>query len=174
MVTYLTLATALVTGCGADTEPASQPADQQVRTVVQRFGTASARRDVEAICRDLLSRRLVRSVESIGLPCETAMLKGLADVRDPTLRVLSVSVSGDRASALVRSRAEGQSVSEDRIELVREDDEWRIASLAAGGGGGAETTRTVTTPRRTVTTPTRTVTTPTRTVTTPRRRLPAP
>ncbi len=173
-----------VAGCGADTEPNARPDADQVRDVVQRFGQASARRDAATICRDLLADRLVESVERIGLPCESALKRGLADVRQPSLRVLSVEVDGDRATALVRSGAAGQPTSEDRMVLVRQDAAWRILSLDGGEPARTttsttptvttKTTRPPTATMRTATTrtattrtaTTRTATTPTRTTTT--------
>lgn len=151
-------------GCGADTEPSARPDADQVRDVVQRFGQASARKDAETICRDLLADRLVQSVERIGLPCESALKRGLADVRQPSLRVLEVDVNGDRATALVRSSAAGQPTSEDRMGLVRQAGEWRILSL--DGGESARTTTSTTPTITTQTTRPRTTTAPTRTTAT--------
>jgi hypothetical protein len=54
----------------------------------------------------------------------------LRDVRNPTLQVLHVDLSGKRASALVRSTATGQPPSTDTLELVREKGGWRVGSLA--------------------------------------------
>ena len=40
-----------------------------------------------------------------------------------------VTVKGKRATAEVRSSAEGQAPSKDTVELERTDDGWRISSL---------------------------------------------
>jgi hypothetical protein len=142
---------AAVAGCGADEEgTASLPEDQQVRAVVARFGVATRARDYQAICDRLLADELVRSVEAVGLPCESALQRGLSDVRDPRLRITQVSVSRGRALVSVHSTAAGQPPSDDALQLVKQGDEWRIASLAVPSGGGAAT---ATTPPATATTP---------------------
>jgi len=134
------VATGLVvaTGCGADTEGPS--ADQQVRDVVTKFGVASRDKDYQTICDDLLADELVAKVEAIGLPCESALQRGLADVRDPRLVIRQISLSGARALVSVHSTAVGQPPSDDAIQLVRENGEWRIASLAEPSSRASSTT----------------------------------
>jgi hypothetical protein len=132
---------AAASGCGADQEGGASgsglPDDQQVRAVVARFGVATRAKDYQTICDRLLADELVRSVESIGLPCESALQKGLGDVRDPRLEIRQVSLSGGRALVSVHSSAAGQPASDDAMQLVRQHGEWRIASLAEPAGGGA-------------------------------------
>ena len=116
-------------GCGD-----SGPNDEtQIRTTLDDFARATAEQDYAALCDRILAPRLVNTVEQIGLSCEAALDKAFADVRDPRLSVGTVTVKGDNATAEVRSSAAGQEPSEDTVELVRVDDEWRIASLAGAG-----------------------------------------
>jgi hypothetical protein len=118
-------------GCGADREgPAKVSDEQRVRAVVASFGVASATKDYQTICDRLLAEALVRSVESVGLPCESALQRGLSDVRDPRLQIRQVALSGARALVSVHSTAAGQPPSDDAIQLVREHGDWRIAALA--------------------------------------------
>jgi hypothetical protein len=127
-------------GCGADREgPAPSSADQQVRAVVARFGVASRDKDYQTICDQLLSRALVQTIEDIGLPCESALQRGLGDVRDPRLEIRGVSVQGDRALVSVHSSAVGQAASDDAVQLVRENGQWHIASLAEPAAGSSAT-----------------------------------
>ena len=123
---------ALVAGCGADADGGGggSSADGQVRAVVARFGAATRAKDYATICDQLLADELVQSVEAIGLPCESALQKGLSGVRDPRLEVRQVSIVGGRALASVHSTADGQPPSDDAIQLVKEDGGWKIASLA--------------------------------------------
>jgi hypothetical protein len=100
--------------------------EQLVREALSNFETASAHKDYQTLCDDLLASSYVRQTASSGLPCEVALRQGLEDVRNPTLEVLSVEVNGDRAAARVRGTAAGQVPGEDVYTLVREDDEWRI------------------------------------------------
>jgi hypothetical protein len=165
----LSAAVLFAAGCGADQEGgggagggSGLPDDQQVRAIVARFGIATRAKDYQTICDQLLADTLVRTVESIGLPCESALQKGLADVRDPRLEIRQVSIGGGRALVSVHSTAAGQPASDDAVQLVKQDGEWRIASLAEPQGGA-----TTATPAQTATATTPPATTPAQTATTP-------
>jgi hypothetical protein len=55
-------------GCGEG------PSDtERVHDVVEAFGQASAAKDYQRLCDDLLAPKLVSEVESAGLPCELAV-----------------------------------------------------------------------------------------------------
>jgi hypothetical protein len=110
-------------GCGGQ-DPAAG-----VRSTLGRFGRAAAQKDYRAMCTRLLAPVLVEQVESVGMPCEAALAKGLGGVSSPTLRVRKVTVRKGRAFAIVHSAAAGQAPSTDVVQLVRERDGWRIASL---------------------------------------------
>src|SRR4051794_17611385 len=115
----------LFCGCGGG------PSDtEQVHDAVEAFGQASAAKDYQRLCDQLLAPKLVSEVESAGLPCEVALKQGLGDVRAPTLSIGRIDVKGDTATAQVQSAAQGQPPSRDTLRLVRAaDDSWRIASL---------------------------------------------
>ena len=116
-------AAALVAGCG------SGPSDEQlVARTVNAFARASAAHDYATLCSRILAPSLVSQVTQIGLPCEKALQRGLGNVRDPRVTVGAVQVTGDRASAEVRSSAEGETPSQDTVELVRVGGRWRISS----------------------------------------------
>ena len=109
------------------------PSDEErIRTTLGDFQRATAGGDYAALCDRILARELIETVEQIGLPCEMAMRRGFEDVRSPRISVGAITVEGNRATAQVRSSAEGQEPSEDTVELVRTGDTWRIASLGAG------------------------------------------
>ncbi len=93
------LAAAVMAGCGGG----GPTDDQQVRQTLDQFVRATARKDYKRICDQLLAPSLVDQVKSIGLPCEKALERGLGDVRDPRLTVGKVTVTGDRASAQIRT-----------------------------------------------------------------------
>jgi hypothetical protein len=126
-VRYLAPALALLAlaGCG---EQGPTP-EQQVRAAVAEFGRATAAKDYRTLCEQLLAPDLVDDVTSIGLPCETALERGLRDVREPRLTIGRVRVEGDRASAVIRTAATGQEPSEDTLRLVKVDGTWKISSL---------------------------------------------
>jgi hypothetical protein len=116
----------VLAGCGN-----AKPSDEeQVRTTLTSFSRATAAKDYQTICDRLLAPSLIAALKKIGLPCEIALQQGLGDVREPRLLVGAVTVQGKRATADVRSSAEGQPPSKDMIELVRTDAGWRISSLA--------------------------------------------
>jgi len=123
----LVLAACLAAGCGE-----SGPTDEQrVRATLAEFQRATEARDYEALCERVLAPELIDAVKQVGLPCELALEKGFEDVEAPRLTVGTVAVRENRATAEVRSSAEGEPPSEDTVELVRVGDGWRIASLGA-------------------------------------------
>jgi hypothetical protein len=120
------LATGVVlAGCGGPTD------DQQVRQAITAFGQATKAKDYKRMCTQLLAPALVTQVQSIGLPCEQALQRGLGSVRDPQLVVGKVTVNGTRATAQVRSSAAGEAPSSDLVRLQKIRGTWRIASLAS-------------------------------------------
>lgn len=122
----VTVVLLVLAGCGGD--DGTTPEDA-VRDVVNRFGTASAKKDYQAICDDLLARSLTDNVEEFGLPCELAFKRGLAAVRKPKLVIRSVRVDGTTARVRVRTTAVNQKASEDTLTLRLADGEWRITAL---------------------------------------------
>jgi hypothetical protein len=121
------LVLALLAGCG-DTGPTPE---QQVRTTVSDFGRATAAKDYKTLCDRILAPKLIEDVTSIGLPCEAALEKGLANVKDPRLTIGRVRIDGDEASAEIRSSASGQEPSKDTLKLVKVNGTWKISSLGS-------------------------------------------
>jgi hypothetical protein len=114
-----------VAGCGGKDTPSDT---EQVRSAVVEFGRATAAHDYKAMC-ERLAPILIDKLRLVGLECEKALQQGLGRVKSPKLSVGKVTVDGDRASAEVRTSAEGQAPSDDTIELRRVNGAWRIASL---------------------------------------------
>jgi len=119
------VAVAALGGCGGPTD------EEQVRSVVDDLGKATAAKDYQALCDHILAPKLIAKVKQIGLPCEVALQRGLGDVKEPSVTVGNITVKGDTATAEVRTVAQGQAPSRDTLELVRVDDAWRIASLGS-------------------------------------------
>ena len=71
------------------------------------FAEASAKKDYQTLCDELLAPRSCSNVEQYGLPCELAIKQGLGDVRDPKLTLGAITVTGDRATARVTTRPRG-------------------------------------------------------------------
>jgi hypothetical protein len=118
------LAAPFAVACGRDDEAG-------VRETLAAFADAAARKDYQRLCDELFSRGLAGEAGRT-LPCEVALrTSALDDARRPRIEVLSVTVDGDTATAVVRSRAANQPASDDTVRLVREDGAWRIAALAS-------------------------------------------
>jgi hypothetical protein len=116
---------ATLAGCGG-----GGPSDEQlVARTVASFGRATAAKDYRTLCDSILSPALIEKVVQIGLPCEQALAKALGDVKDPRLTIGKITVTGDRATAEIRTSATGQAPSRDTLDLQRVRGAWRIASL---------------------------------------------
>jgi hypothetical protein len=121
----LALACVTLAGCGG-----SGPSDEeQVRETVTTFARSVEAKDYGTLCDRVLAPKLIEEVQQIGLPCEVALERGLGDVKDPRLTVGKIAVTGERATAEVRTSAVGQSPSRDTLQLDRVGDSWRISSL---------------------------------------------
>jgi hypothetical protein len=126
-VRYLAPAIALLilAGCG---ESGPTP-EEQVRSTVAEFGRATAAKDYTALCDHILAPELIEDVESIGLPCERALRRGLGEVEDPRLTIGEIVIRDDEASAEIRTSAAGEEPSQDTLQLVNLDGVWKISSL---------------------------------------------
>lgn len=124
-------------GCGSTPGPTPEA---QVRTTMADLGRATAAKDYRTLCTRVLAPRLVAQVTAIGLPCETALRKGLGDVQQPRLQVGRIRVDGTRATAEVSTSAAGQAPSKDVVQLVLVDGAWRVSSLAGQSPSGPSPT----------------------------------
>jgi hypothetical protein len=131
LVVGLAAALALA-GCG-DSGPTEE---EQVRSTLSAFSRATAAKDYQALCDRILAPSLIADLKKIGLPCEIALQQGLGEVKQPRLLIGDVKVEGKKATAQVRTSAEGQAPSSDTVELERTEDGWRIASLATPSEAG--------------------------------------
>lgn len=111
-------------GCG--TSPA-----EQVRAKVQQFVHAVETRDYRTLCERVLAPALVVHLAEAGVPCEQAMQAGLASLKDPTLSIGRVAVSGNSAKVVTLSGAVGQSASLSALELTRTAAGWRVSALGS-------------------------------------------
>ena len=119
------LAGAILTGCGS----AGPTDEQQVRETVDAFSKATATKDYDKLCKQLLAPKLLEKVQQAGLPCEVALSKGLGDVKDPKVTIGQVTVNGSSATADVATSAAGEAPSRDTLKLTKIGGRWRIASL---------------------------------------------
>ena len=118
------MACATLVGCGG-----GQSASSQVRQTLRRFVNDVSTRNYRELCTTLLASNLTDKLAEIGLPCESAMARGLGGVHNPTLSVLDVDVHGRSATAVVRASASNQGSSKVTLELLQVGGQWRISSL---------------------------------------------
>ena len=104
--------------------------DDKVRDTLAHFEQATKQEDYKALCDDVLSKQLVQRLRAVGLPCQLALQRGLGGVIQPSITVEQVKVRGDTALARITSTAVGQRASHDTIRLVKQGDDWRVASLS--------------------------------------------
>jgi hypothetical protein len=107
--------------------------DKQVREALDTYAKATRDKDYQTLCDSLYATDLVERIRSAGLPCEVALRTGLEDRQNPRLEVRAVDVNGDQALAKARASASGEVPAVVTIRLVREGDDWRVASLVEPG-----------------------------------------
>jgi hypothetical protein len=136
LASSLSLLALLAAGCGGRT-----PSDEeQIRDVLASFSKAVEGRDYQKLCDDVFAPKLLEGIKGIGLPCEVALRNSLGEVQDPRLTVGAVGVKGDKATAEVRTSAEGQPPSSDTLELQRVDGKWKVSALSGGAKPAASPT----------------------------------
>jgi hypothetical protein len=67
-------------------------------------------------------------IQEAGSSCEQEMDKAIKDADDFELDVEDVTISGEKATAKVKGRDQGEERVRD-FEFVREGDDWRATSL---------------------------------------------
>jgi hypothetical protein len=124
------MAVALISsGClGADeeTRPAGG-APRAIAEVVGRLEQATAERDFAAVCEDVFTA--AARERAGGEDCERRSRAAAADIRQPSLEIRSIEVSGARARVEVTTRAGGGSALREVLELRLEEGEWRVEAL---------------------------------------------
>lgn len=123
----------MLAGCGSDAKKAASP-EAQVRAVVARYGKATADKDYQEICDELIAKQLSDNVEQFGLPCESAFQQGLASVLGAKLRIDGVRVAGNTAFAQVHTSATNQPPADVTLRLTRVGNAWKILSLRDSPG----------------------------------------
>jgi hypothetical protein len=118
------LAVCAVAGCGTSES-------DQVQAKVQQFAQAVATHDSQTLCDQIWAPALLAHFTAVGLSCERAMQTFFASVRDPTLAVGRVEISGNKAEAITLSGARHQVGALDAIDLVDTSNGWRVSGLGS-------------------------------------------
>lgn len=120
----------LVAGCGGGEKPAPKPISgpaKEVAEVVQKLGRATARRDFQTICDDLLASATRQ--QAGGADCPAVLDQRARGVSRPKIVIESIAVAGGQAQVRVRTTAKGQAAVRDVIRLVREKGKFRVLAL---------------------------------------------
>ena len=127
LVALALLAAPAITGCGESS------AAKDVRTTVEGYAKAVAKRDYQALCDRDLAPDVVAGVEETGLPCEAALRPEISATKRPMLTVRSIKVDGDTARAQVHTTAANQSPADVTLALKRIRGVWHIVSTTEAG-----------------------------------------
>jgi hypothetical protein len=139
-IVLLSLLALALPGCG-DSGPSDE---EQVRDVLATFSRSVEKRDYQRLCDDVFAPKLLTGLQGIGLPCEVALRNSLGEVKDPRLTVGAVAVAGKKATAEVRTSAEGQAPSSDKLELQKISGKWKVSALSGGDAAAGSPTPTAT------------------------------
>ena len=132
-VLALTTAAALA-GCagGAARAPRAEGPAQDVANVVKALERATAEKDYNEICFELLSDRVRAEVG--GVRCPGRLRRTAGEIEDPRIQIRTIRLRGDEATVDVVTSARGQAPAPDAIELARERGRWRISALGQQTG----------------------------------------
>jgi ketosteroid isomerase-like protein len=121
----------IVAGCGGDDGDDKTRAEQTVRDFVKAVNT----HDADAYCDDLITKEFrEKTTFAKGDRASESCKREFRAIRGLRLRldrIVRTKVDGDSATAIVRIGRAG-AVTRQRIELEKEDGDWKIA----GGAGG--------------------------------------
>lgn len=120
-----------LSACGAaprDSAKDFKGAEGEVAKVVEAVESAARKDDPDALCTDLLSPALLKTLTDQGTNCKTAVREAFKDADSLDLTVDDVSISGERATAKVTSGT-GSTKKADTLELEKSGGVWKIASL---------------------------------------------
>jgi hypothetical protein len=126
----IALAGLVLAACGGDDKgprPAGAPAEE-IAQLMRDFERATARRDFRTICEDLLATEVRERAG--GRRCPAVLRRNAAGVASPRIKLLGITLRRGAATARVLTTSRGQDPAIDVVELVREKDGYRIASLS--------------------------------------------
>lgn len=122
----------LLSACGSTTPRDSAEefsgADKAVAAAVEGMEEAAREDDPERLCTQLLSAKLLATLEQQGTNCTTAAREAFNDASSKDLTVDDVSIDGDTATAKVTSGT-GSNEKSDTLQLEKVGAGWKIALL---------------------------------------------
>jgi hypothetical protein len=128
------LATICVIGLAACGEVVSTGSFKGEKGVVaqriSQFQNDATKSENETICHDDLAAALKKRIENSGGSCKQAIKDQLAEIDTFTLSITSIEISGDTATALVKSNFAGK-LEPSKLMLVREDRTWKVSGVGS-------------------------------------------
>ena len=130
---------AVVAACGGSETPqeptptkdAVQSSERDILNTVDRLQEAGRRGDGAAICREVFTARLARSItRAAGRPCAPTVRRTLFSPDTSISVQRGVRVTGQRATAVIREQNGDVST----LVRRREGGRWRIDSITPVGG----------------------------------------
>jgi Putative lumazine-binding len=97
---------------------------------ISQFQSDATKSENETICHNDLAAALKKRIETSGGSCKQAIKDQLAEIDTFTLSISSIDISGDTASALVKSNYAGK-IKPSKLTLVREDRTWKISGVGS-------------------------------------------
>jgi hypothetical protein len=131
----MTLAAALalsglaLAACGATVSTEKYKGEE--KAVAQRisdFQSDATGSDEKKVCENDLAAAVKRKLQAAGSSCQKALKHQLSQIDTLELKIKSIAVKGDAASAHVTSTWSGKN-RESTLALVKEGSAWRIAAL---------------------------------------------
>ncbi len=121
---------ALVAGCGASTSSSAdfEGEEKAVADQVEKIQSAGEARDAKQLCDEVLATALRDAIAAAGSSCEVELDKAIRDADDFALEVEDVTISGDTATATVRTGTGSDEQTRD-FEFERDGSSWRATSL---------------------------------------------
>jgi ketosteroid isomerase-like protein len=120
----------LIAGCGGGGGGSSQ---QSARDIAQAYVDARNQGDAAKVC-ELYSEQLIQSLKTSNC---VAFVQEQTSGTASDLSLVGVSQQGDQATATIQARVGGSvanAIAPIRLELTRENGEWRISGLGGPGG----------------------------------------
>jgi hypothetical protein len=124
------LLAALVAGCGGSTSSSTdfEGEEKAVADQVEKIQTAGEARDAKQLCDEVLAVELRDAIAAAGSSCEVELDKAIRDADDYALEVEQVTITGDTATATVRTGGETDGETRE-FEFERDGTSWRATSL---------------------------------------------
>jgi hypothetical protein len=120
-------------GSGDAQPPPVSGAPKQVVATIMELERALAQGDFATICGNLFTREAREAAG--GDRCPSVLQETAGGLRNPDVRIVSISVRGNTATAIVRASVAGGRPVTDTIRLQRQGGRYRIVSAGQQLGG---------------------------------------